>query len=247
MASNSFINLPQRLRVDAEQWNFLMWQRLCETRVAIPGIVKSFDATKQTVTVQPALRENINQGLVSTPTELPLLPDIPILMPRAGTYVITLPVSVGDECLVVFMDMCMDAWWQSGGVQNQVDRRRHDLADGVAILGIWSQPNRVQNYSTTALQIRNSDGSRLVEITNSQVHVLSDNVAIEAGNVQIQGDSQVTIQGSGPVDIQTSGDININGGDVAITGSTVKIEGKEFLTHKHTGVSTGGGISGPVS
>lgn len=205
---SSFINVPQRLKVPAEQWRTLLWQTLCDLRVAIPGIVQSFDATKQTVTVQPAIRENINRNLVPTPETLPLLINVPIVVPRGGGYAITTPIQAGDECLVIFADMCMDAWWQSSGVQNQLDRRRHDLADGIAIVGLWSQPNVLPNYSTDSIQVRNQDGSKLVEIT--------------------------------------SDGINIVGGHINISGSSVTIEGKDFLTHQHSGVQTGGGVTGGV-
>lgn len=96
---------------------------------------------EQTVRVQPAIREVVT-GSDYTPVSIPLpeLLDVPIVLPRAGDYVITLPVRAGDECLVIFADQCIDAWWQNGGVQNQMERRRHDLSDGFAILGTWSQP-----------------------------------------------------------------------------------------------------------
>jgi hypothetical protein len=133
-------------------------------RVAVPGIIQSFNATAQTVTVQVAIRERVNlNGNLSWET-IPLLVDVPIFMPRAGGFTLTMPVTAGDECLVVFGDNCMDAWWQSGGVQNQVEKRRHDLSDGFAIVGIWSQPRVLPDYKTDAAQLRNDAGDVYVEI-----------------------------------------------------------------------------------
>lgn len=65
------------------------------------------------------------------------------MMPRGGGFALTFPVAAGDECLVVFADACIDSWWQSGGVQNQAEKRRHDLSDGIVIPGLWSQPNKL--------------------------------------------------------------------------------------------------------
>ena len=54
-----------------------------------------------------------------------------------------MPIKPGDECLLVFCDTAIDGWWQSGGVQGQIDSRRHDLSDGICLLGTWSKPRRI--------------------------------------------------------------------------------------------------------
>ena len=155
-------------------------------RVACPGIVRSFDATEQTVTVQIAIRE---KRLMADGTEqwveIPQLVDVPIVFPRAGGYAVTFPVKEGDECLVIFGDMCIDAWWQSGGVQNQIDCRRHDLSDGFAVFAPWSQPRVLSNYSTDSVQLRNEDGSAYVEISGSTVNIKGGTVNIDGGMVNI--------------------------------------------------------------
>ena len=92
-------------------------------RVAVPGIIESFDPGEQTVTVRVAIREKVLLDGDEKWVDIPLLLDVPIVIPRAGGYCLTLPVQKGDECLVVFGDMCIDAWWQSGGIQNQIDCR----------------------------------------------------------------------------------------------------------------------------
>lgn len=154
-------------------------------RVCVPGIVQSFDAAAQTVTVQPALREKICPDGNEAWVDLPLLVDVPIVVPRAGGYALTLPVQPGDECLVVFGDMCMDGWWQSGGVQNQVECRRHDLSDGFAILGVWSQPRVIPGYSTGSAQLRNNAGTAYVELAGDTINIVGSTVNIKAGRVNI--------------------------------------------------------------
>ena len=148
-------------------------------RVSIPGIVVAFDAVTQTVTVQPALRENIRDenGNV-TSVNLPLLVDVPIVFPRAGNFVLTMPVTAGDECLVIFADFCIDAWYSNAGIQNQIEKRRHDLSDGIAIIGLWSQPNKLVNYSTTSAQLRNESGTDYIELKNAQINLVSTSVKI---------------------------------------------------------------------
>ncbi|SFE43284.1 hypothetical protein SAMN04487969_102493 [Paenibacillus algorifonticola] len=149
-------------------------------RVAMPGIIQSFDPVEQTVTVQPAIRERVQDGkLQSSWVNLPLLLDVPIVLPRAGNMVMTMPIAAGDECLVIFADMCYDAFFSNGGIQNQIEKRRHDLSDGIAIIGMWSQPNVIENYSTTSAQLRNLNGTQYVEISDNAVNLV--------GNVRVNG------------------------------------------------------------
>lgn len=148
-------------------------------RVSLPGIIQSFDPTTQTVSVQPALTENIlNPDLSNSSVNLPLLVDVPIVLPRAGGYVLTMPVQKGDECLIIFADSCIDAWFSYGGVQNQLEKRRHDLSDSFCLLGTWSQPNVIENYSTTSTQLRSVDGSSYISLSKQEIDINAPTVKI---------------------------------------------------------------------
>jgi len=149
-------------------------------RVSMPGIITYFNPVEQIVNVKPCIKEKITQedGSIAE-VELPELLDLPIVIPQAGGYSITFPIQVGDECLVIFGDMCIDAWFSSGDVQSQIESRRHDLSDGFAIIGISSQPKRITNYSGNSMQIRNSDGSAYIDINGSIINLV--------GTVKING------------------------------------------------------------
>ena len=168
-----------------------------DIRVAIPGIVQSFNATEQTVTVQPAIRERVVDPSGNMQhAKLPLLLDVPVIFPRAGGFVLTMPVNPGDECLVIFGDMCIDAWWSNGGIQNPIEKRRHDLSDGFAILGPWSQQRTVSNYSTTAAQLRTEDGGTCISISPGEINVAAPKVNVTATDtVSITSSQGITIQG----------------------------------------------------
>ena len=156
-----------------------------DLRVAVPGIIRDFNSAEQTVTVECAIREKVrNINGEESWENIPPLLDVPLVIPRAGGYSVTLPVKEGDECLVIFADACIDAWWQSGGVQNQIDCRRHDLSDGFAVLGTWSQPNVIPNYSKNSVQIRTDSGSSYIEISG-------DTVNIKAANINLIGRSVI--------------------------------------------------------
>lgn len=148
-------------------------------RCACPGIIQSFNSIEQTVSVQLALRELVSDYNYNKDwKEIPILLDVPIVIQRAGGYCVTMPIQKGDECLVVFADMCIDSWWQSGEIQNQAELRRHDLSDGFAILGTWSQPRVIKNYSTDSCQLRNEKGTSLIELKDNEINIVSDSIKI---------------------------------------------------------------------
>ena len=132
---------------------------------ALPGIIQSFNAAAQTVSVQPALKAKLRRpdgGVVSV--TLPLLVDVPVVFTGGGGFTLTFPIAAGDEALVVFADRCIDAWWQSGGVQEPVEPRMHDLSDGFALVGVRSQARALPAVSIENVQLRSDTGEDYVEI-----------------------------------------------------------------------------------
>jgi hypothetical protein len=196
-----------------------------DLRVAMPAIVQSFDEDTQTVVVLPAIREQmLNKQRVPVPTDLPPISYVPIVLPRGGEYVLTMPIQPGDEGLLVIADACIDAWYQSGGLQNQIDLRRHDLTDAFFIVGCWSQPRKLSNYSTSKAQLRSLDGNTVIELGSSEITIKAPTVNVQATQVNVTGSEKVTISGNN----QTT------------------IDGVNFKEHTHTGVTAGGGVTGPV-
>lgn len=133
---------------------------------ALPCEVESYDAEAVTVTVQPTIKIPISKqdGSIET-VQLPLLQDVPVMFYGAGGFTITHPIKKGDECFVSFADRCIDLWWQSGGIQNPFDMRKHDLSDGFAFFRPQSQVKKISNISTHNLEIRLDDNSAKIQIT----------------------------------------------------------------------------------
>lgn len=99
--------------------------------VSLPGTVLSYNPDNRTVNVQPSYR--------ATGSSVPMaqIKDVPVFFPGNLLF----PVNVGDECLVVFADKCIDAWFTRGGVSSPPLARMHDLSDGFAFVGLFSKPN----------------------------------------------------------------------------------------------------------
>ena len=223
------MNISEWIGNEEEALKVMTENYIQNARVAIPAIIVQFDPQKQTASVQPAIKDTLQGQSVA----LPELSDVPVQFPRAGGYSITFPVKAGDECLLVFSDMCIDGWWQSGGIQNQAEKRRHDLSDACAILGITSVPKALKNVCMEGVQIRNDSGTDYIQISEQGILLKSKNIRIE-GTTDIVG--VTTINGSR---IGTDGTSTIKG-NVNITGDAV-IGGISFAGHTHSGVETGGG------
>lgn len=174
-------NVGERIGGLPESLLRLSESRERDFRSASIGIIKEFDSTTQSVSVQLAIREPIKQQDGSIQYKaVDILLDCPIVLPCAGGFSLELPIAVGDECLVIFADSCIDSWYTNGGIQNPADdTRRHSLSDGIAIIGIRSIPRASQNYSTDSARLTNDDGTQYIEIKQDGINIV--------GNVKING------------------------------------------------------------
>lgn len=168
------ITLEQRISRLENLLTRIMSDVKSDIRVALPAKVVSFDATKQTISCIPTVRELVNLNGKVEYKDLPVLEDVPIVMPRAGNWIITLPVKPGDECMVIFQDLCIDGWWFRGDIQNWNDLRRHDLSDAIAIFSPWSQPNVISSYITDGIELKSLDDSTKITIKEGKILVLGD-------------------------------------------------------------------------
>ena len=215
MSSQPQLTPDQLNYAETAQWKTILKQALMDLRVSIPAIVQAFDATAGTVDVQIALREIVRTPSGPVDTAINPIYKVPVVFPSAGGFSLTIPIQAGDEGMLVFCDMCIDLWWQRGGVQNQFERRRHDLSDCGFYPGGRSLPRALPNYSTNSAQLRSDDGTTYLEIA--------------AGGV---------------VNIVAPGGLNINGAVVA-TGEGTFNGGHTVSAHVHGGVQSGGSDTAP--
>ena len=188
-------------------------------RVSMPGIIQSFDPDAVTAVVQPAIKgaEKDESG-AEVSVNLPLLVDVPVVFPRGGGCTLTFPVEAGDECLVIFADRCIDFWWQSGGIQEPVDERMHDLSDAFCIVGPQSQAKKISGISTSAVELRSDDGETKLSLN-------------PAGGA---------INGTAP------GGFNLNGLKILSDGRLQLVDGSIVDKHTHGGVEPGSSSTAPL-
>lgn len=176
--STQTLSLNQWLGLPADEVTQRAKQLLAALRVALPCIVQSFDSATQTISAIPGVAEKIYTSINGTPTPTDfvdpkgqfVLAKIPVCWYGAGDFLITVPPQAGDECLIVFSDICIDSWWQNGGKLNVMSElRRHSWSDGVAILGLRSQPRLISNFNTSGMEVRNTAGSVKMTVTDAGI------------------------------------------------------------------------------
>lgn len=172
-----------------------------------PGICISWDADNDTVVVQPAIKM-LRQDRLGNRTwlQLPELQDVPVVRQRSGGCALTFPINPGDECLISWANRCIDAWWQSGGVQQQSVMRMHDLSDGFAFFGPASLPKSITNISKTTTQLRSIDGTTYVELDPAGAIV---NVVANKGINMMAAQGKITMTALEIDQTTTVGSINL--------------------------------------
>ena len=203
----------ERIASEHDALQLIMDGRQVQIWTAQPGMITKVSdlGGKITVDVQPAIQGKVASadGTVGL-QNLPIIPDVPLVVQHGGGYMATYPVAVGDEVLIVHAARNIDGWWQSGGIQPPLDSRLHDLSDAFAIHGPFSQATKPANYSTTTAQFRSIDGTVVVELD--------------------QPNGKVNIKAAQEIDLEAPGElININAGTIDIAG-TVNITGTVHIT-----------------
>lgn len=115
-----------------------------------PGRVLRFNPTRKTVEVEILLKRLLDDDSIA---DYPVLVDCPVFTLQGGGAYIQLPIAAGDQCLVLFSDRNIDAWFQNGSAAVPYDGRAHDLSDGFALVGINSLASAMPAYDIDALNI----------------------------------------------------------------------------------------------
>lgn len=122
--------------------------RLAEVHVCLPGRIDAYDADLQKADVEPLIKRLQATVDGELKEDLPIIPGVPVVFPRAGGFKITMPVSAGDRCMLVFAERSIDVYQTGQGRRgddstliNQADPgtfEMHNLSDPVAIMGWYN-------------------------------------------------------------------------------------------------------------
>ncbi len=94
-----------------------------------------------TIDVKPVVKRIVNGSEV----ESPLFSKVPPVFMQGGGSYDSFPISVGDDCLVIVSESCLDKWYEGEYDVAPNEDRRFDYSDAVAIVGL--------NQKTSAIPI----------------------------------------------------------------------------------------------
>lgn len=135
------------------------------------GKIIAFDADAHTADVQILFKRVLPSGLILSQ---PVLHDVPVFTLQGGGAALQMPVAAGDQCVVLFSDRNLDAWFQNGVEAAPFNSRAHDLSDGIALVGI--------NALTSTLATTPTDEIALT--------YLGAKVGLKGGKVTVQNQLQ---------------------------------------------------------
>jgi len=238
-APNLGIDITQRTMPSVPRFVNAQAGLAASIRVAMPAVIYSFDAIKQTCVARPALQDITRLSGNEITFDLPDLLDVPVQCVRGGGFSVTVPLQQGDEGFVIFQDMCIDAWWQSGlpssVAQGLMDRyRRHDLSDAVFVPGIWSQPNVLSDYSTESLQIRSDNGTVIIDVSDDGVQITAPTVSVQCTGTAVVSAEKVQVSATSMATVNANQITLESDTTIAMTApSGLTLNGDSYGLHTH--------------
>lgn len=125
---------------DAIQTHFTNYKAQMFT--SLPATVTSYNSEEQTISARPVMNEPFKEGEVSEYQEIDY---IPVIFTGAGGGVLTFPITVGEEVLLIFSSRNFDTWWDTGETQKlSTTQRYNDITDAIAIIGVRSKGKSVE-------------------------------------------------------------------------------------------------------
>lgn len=216
----------------------------------------------QMVDIQPTINQKQQDGTVA---ERPTIGGVPVSFQVSKKAGFTFPIEVGDTGTAMFSMRNMDGWKAGNGrPSSPMNFAKMDKSDAIFLPGIQPPGVAVNNPAKHILTHDTRDtvmfgnlGGVEAEVrikVDGSVEVNTSNqpVIINCSDATVNASSSINLNSpSMTVDVAITdwlGSINLQGnlvqvGNYTMTG-TATFNGIVFNTHRHTGVTTGGGTSG---
>lgn len=138
------------------------------------GTIQSFDPDTQTATASLAYQKTKNntEGVGNATVQAqnyPILIDCPVICLGGGSGAITFPITVGDECLILFNDRDFGNWFAGNSSSPPPSSRLHSFADGIILVGVRSMASVLTDYDSSAVTLK---------LGENNIKIMEDSVAI---------------------------------------------------------------------
>jgi hypothetical protein len=152
--------------------------RLGDLHTCLPGRIESYDASKQEADVKPLIKRLLataeGEELLE---ELPIIPDVPVQMPRGGGFFASFPLQQGDHVLLIFSERSIDNFQAGDGIDSDPDDfRMHSLADAVAIPG-WYPERKALPETHAENLVLGKEGGAVIHIKPDEIDLYEENAA----------------------------------------------------------------------
>lgn len=137
-----------------------------------------------------------------------VLVDVFVEFPRCNGFLITFPVTAGDDCIVDFYQSGITHWLYEnrrtynaiGGEPEPIALRRFDRSDASCRVSIGNNANAIQSFNAADMQIRSADGSQHITLKAD-------------GSIQINA-TELNVTTSGDMNFNAAGNIRMNGAQI---------------------------------
>lgn len=180
---------------EIDQQREMIDRMMYRVNTCIPGVIDHFYPATQTARVIPAIQTRmVDHNGKQTLVDMPAILTVPVCFPfgiSAG-YALTIPITKGDPCILVFSQRCIDNWYENGGIQppetTGVLSRHHDMNDAFAFVCAPPKPDALLDWLMDGMEIRNKDRKRRVTVSDNGIEIVSDNgieIVNETASIEI--------------------------------------------------------------
>ena len=148
------------------------------------GTITAFDPVHQTVAATINYKKSqialdpTNTNYVTQLIDYPAIVSAPIVTISGGSAALTMPIAVGDTCLIFFNDRDFDIWWSKADTSKAPNSTRlHSFTDAIALIGVFPSTKSLANYDTTHAVLRNG---------TTQVGVSATGIKIAQGSTTLK-------------------------------------------------------------
>jgi len=218
----------------------------------LPARVVAYDRDANRATVQPLVQMVTTQGERVSRAQIP---SVPVFQYAGGGFVIAFPLAPGDLGWIKAADRDLSLVLQGEPSEAEPNTARtHSFQDGVFypdVMRSWDlnpQDDKRLVIQSTNGATRIAIGDEVIVLTAlTSVTVNAPTVTVNADTANVNGtDVNVTATAvakvTAPV-IRLEGNVVVTG-SLSAAGGLSGAGGLSFETHKHTGVTVGGGTTG---
>lgn len=211
----------------------------------------------QVVDIQPTINQKLQDGTVA---ERPTIGNVPVSFQVSKKAGFTFPIEVGDTGTAMFSMRNMDGWKAGNGrPASPMNFAKMDKSDAIFLPGIQPPGVAVNNPAKHVLTHDPKDTVIFGNLGGVEAEV---RIKVD-GSVEINTSNQPVVINCSDATVNASNSINLNAptmtvdvantlwiGDVVQQGNwtqtgTYTLNTININLHKHTGVTTGSGTSGP--